>query len=91
MLQCMGLQGVRHEWTTQQYQWLCSVVLVSVVEQSESAVYVLTSLRFWISFPFRSLQSIESSPSYRFSLVICSMWACPDASDLSDSLRPYGL
>ena len=38
---------------------LYSAVLVSLVQRSESAVCIHTSLPFWISFPFRSPQSTE--------------------------------
>ena len=42
-------------------QFLCNVVLVSIVQQSESAIYLHTSPLFQISFPFRSSQSLEYS------------------------------
>ena len=38
-------------------QLLCSAVLVSAVQQSESALCIHTSALFWISFPLRSPQS----------------------------------
>ena len=38
---------------------LYSVVSVSAVQQSESAIHIHISLLFGISFPFRSPQSIE--------------------------------
>ena len=54
--------------------WLLyDVVLVSAVQQSESAACKHRSLLFWISFPFRSPQSIEKSSLFyqgKFSLVI---------------------
>ena len=40
---------------------LYNVVLVSAVQQSESALCTHTSPHFWISFPFGSPQSSESS------------------------------
>ena len=42
-------------------QLLYNVVLVSTVQQSESAICVHISALFWISFPFRSPQSTEES------------------------------
>ena len=42
-------------------QLLYNVVLVSAVQQSASAVRIHISPLFWISFPFRSPQSIEQS------------------------------
>ena len=42
-------------------QLLYSVVLVSAVQQSESAILIHVSPLFWISFPFRSPQSTEQS------------------------------
>ena len=40
--------------------WLLyNVVLVSAVQQSESAIRIHISPLFWISFPFRSPQSTE--------------------------------
>ena len=41
---------------------LYHVVLVSAVEQSESPIHIHTSPLFWVSFPFRSPQSIDQSP-----------------------------
>ena len=42
--------------------WLLyNVVLISTVQQSESAVLIPVSPLFWISFPFGSLQSVEES------------------------------
>ena len=38
---------------------LYNVVLVSALQQSESAIYTHISLLFWISFPFRSPQIAE--------------------------------
>ena len=38
---------------------LYNVVLVSTVQQSESAIHTHIFPLFWISFPFRSPQSIE--------------------------------
>ena len=38
MLQSMGLQRVRHSLLTEQQQLLYSVVLVSAVQQQESAI-----------------------------------------------------
>ena len=38
-----------------------SVVLVSTVQQSESAICIHVPPLFWISFPFRSPQSTEQS------------------------------
>ena len=50
---------------------LYNVVLVSAVQQSESAMCIHTSPLFGISFPFRSPQSTEFLVLYsRFSLVI---------------------
>ena len=42
-------------------QLLYNIVLVSVVQKSKSAIgmYTYISPLFWISFPFRSPQSIE--------------------------------
>ena len=48
-------------------------VLVSLAQQSESAVCIHTSLPFWISFPFRSPQSTELCS--RFSLLPISYMA----------------
>ena len=42
-------------------QLLYNVVLVSTVQQSESAIRINISPLFWISFPFRSPQSTEQS------------------------------
>ena len=42
-------------------QLLHNVVLVSSVQQSESAICIHISLPFWISFPFRSPKSTEQS------------------------------
>ena len=53
MLQSMGSQGVGHDWATKQLL-LYNVVLVSTVQQNESAICIHLSLLFWISFPFRS-------------------------------------
>ena len=54
---------------------LYDVVLLSSVQQSESAVCIHISPCFWISFPFRPPQSIEQIEFpvlySRFSLVIC--------------------
>ena len=40
---------------------LYNAVLVSTVQQSESAVHIHISPLFWLSFPFRSPQSTEQS------------------------------
>ena len=62
-------------------------VIVSAVQQSESAICIHNFPLFWISFPFRSPQHwLEFPVLYRrFSLVqfICSV--------VSESLRPHGL
>ena len=50
---------------------LYNVVLVSAVQQSESAIYTHISPLFWISFPFRSPQIIE--------------WGFPGGSDDKES------
>ena len=54
---------------------LYDVVLLSSVQQSESAVCIHISPCFWISFPFRPPQSIEQIEFpvlySRFSLVSC--------------------
>ena len=50
---------------------LYNVVLVSAVQQSESAIYTHISPLFWISFPFRSPQIIE--------------WGFPGDSDSKES------
>ena len=42
-------------------QLLYNAVLVSAVQQSESAIYVHIYPLFWVSFPFRSPQSTEQS------------------------------
>ena len=42
-------------------QLLYNVVLVSTVQQSLSAIRIHISPLFWISFPFRSAQTIEQS------------------------------
>ena len=53
-------------------QLLYNVVLVSTVQQSESGVCIHISPLFWISFPFRSPQSIEqSSLCYIQQFFIC--------------------
>ena len=44
-------------------QLLYNVVLVSAVQQSESATCIHGSSLFWISIPFRSPQSIPCAPS----------------------------
>ena len=50
---------------------LYSVVFISAVQQSESAIYIHLSSLFWISCPFRSPESIEFPVLYSwFSLVI---------------------
>ena len=40
-------------------QLLFNVVLISAVQQSESAIHIHISPLFWISSPFRSAQSTE--------------------------------
>ena len=45
-------------------QLLYNVVLVSAVQQSESAIHIHISPSFWISFPFRSPQTTEQSSLY---------------------------
>ena len=54
-------------------QLLYNVVLVSTVQQSESAIHTHISQHFWISLIFRSSHSIEEFPELhsRFSLLIC--------------------
>ena len=42
-------------------QLLFNVVLISAVQQSESAIHIHISPLFWISSPFRSAQSTEQS------------------------------
>ena len=42
-------------------QLFYNVVLVSTVQQSESAIHIHISSPFWISLPFRSPQSTEQS------------------------------
>ena len=42
-------------------QLLYNVVLISTVQQSESAICIHISSLFWISFPFRSPQRTEQS------------------------------
>ena len=42
-------------------QLIYNVVLVSAVQKRESAIHIHISPLFWISFPFRSPQSIEQS------------------------------
>ena len=42
-------------------QLLYNVVLVSTVQQSESAICIHMPHLFWISFPFRSPESTEES------------------------------
>ena len=56
-LQSMGSQRVRYSRACTQL--LFNVMLVSTVQQSESALRIHTSPLFWISFPFRSPQSTE--------------------------------
>ena len=41
--------------------FLYNVLLVSTVQQNESAIHTCVSAPFWISFPFRSPQSTEYS------------------------------
>ena len=57
---------VREELNTTQgqttAQLLYDVVLVSAIQQGESAVCLHISSSFWISFPFRSSKSIEQIP-----------------------------
>ena len=43
---------------------LYNAVLVSIVQQSESATHIHISPLFWISFPFTSPQSIEKNSRY---------------------------
>ena len=64
------------------------MLLVSAVQQSESAVCIHISPLFWISFPFRSPQSIEqSSLSYTVSshqLNCCALFIiCQFSKDYS--------
>ena len=40
-------------------QLVYSVVLASALQQSESAIHIHLPTLFWISFPFKSLQSTE--------------------------------
>ena len=40
---------------------LYNTVLISAVQQSESAIHIHISPLFWIPFPFRSPQSTEQS------------------------------
>ena len=49
MLQSMGSQGVGHDWATKQQLLLYNVVLVSTVQQSESAMHIHISL--FLDFP----------------------------------------
>ena len=54
-----------------EYSCFTIVILVSIVQQSKSAVCIHITIFFQISFPFRSPQSTESPVLYsRFSLVI---------------------
>ena len=47
-----------------------TMLLVSALQQRESAIHIRISPHFWISFPFRSPQSTEFPVLYsRFSLV----------------------
>ena len=61
-------------------------MLVSVVQQSELAMGILTSPLFWISFPFRSPQSTESSSlyyivsSYYLSVLYTAVYVCKSQS-----------
>ena len=51
---------------------LDNVVLVSSVQQSESAIRIHIFPLFWVSFPFRSPQNTEFPMLYSmFSLIIC--------------------
>ena len=66
VLPCMGLQRVGHDWATERNGTdTCTAstfaVLVSSVQQNESATRTRESLYCWISFPFRSPRSTEWS------------------------------
>ena len=59
-----GIAIVRQDCATNTFtslQPFNNVVLVSTVQQSESATHIHISTHFWISFQFRSPQSIQQS------------------------------
>ena len=73
-------------------QSLHNIVLVSTVRQSESAIHL--SPLFWISFPFRSPQSLEQSSLFstvvfhQLSIlyIVSIVYACPSQSPSSSRL-----
>ena len=99
--------GQASEWVERQYynfiyfknfigiQLLYTAVSVSTVQQSESAVHIHISPIFWISFPFRSPQSIEQGSlcytvgSHQLSILYTLVCICqsqsPNLSNLAFS------
>ena len=78
-------------------QLIYNVVLVSVVQQSESVMHTHISTLFQILFPCRSLQSIEQSflcytvGSYELSILYIVVYVCQSQSpDLSLPPFPVG-
>ena len=73
-------------------QLFYNVVLVSTVQQSESAMCIHISPLFWISFPFRSLQITEqSSPcctvgSHQLSILLHSIHSVYVSVSISQSI-----
>ena len=67
-------------------QLLYNVVLVSAVQQSESAICIHISPLFWISFPFSSPQSTEQSSlcyivgSHQLSVLYIVVYICQSQS-----------
>ena len=67
-------------------QLLYNIVLVSTVQQSESAICIHISTLFQIPFPYRSLQSIEQSSlcytagSYQLSILRIVVYICQSQS-----------
>ena len=76
-LKSLQISFVLHlNWTKQNFffligvQLLYSVVLVSAVQQSKSAMRIHISPLPWISFPFRSTQGMEFPGLYSRSLLL---------------------
>ena len=76
-------------------QLLYNVVLVSAVQQSESAICIHISTLFWISFPFRSPQSTEQSSvcytvgSHQLPILYIVVYICHFQSPNSSHLPWY--
>ena len=58
------------DWTTTTKQLINNVVLVSGVQQSDSALHIHVTILFQILFPFRLWQSIEFSVAFSRSLLV---------------------